>query len=119
MFDKIIQTGRLILFYRRIIESVVQTSGFVALFGLAHNQIADVDDVAEFANLTRGFRAFEQTLCLLIKDVKTVPCTVKAQVAANDADIGTHNLIYLFDALSDEYHLLGVASAFVVPVGNV
>ena len=53
----------------RIVDGIVQTARLLALESLAHHEIGDVDDVAQLAELTRGFRAAEEVLGLLIEDV--------------------------------------------------
>lgn len=103
----------------RIVERVVEAAALLAFLGLAHDQVADVDDVAQLADLARRLGAFEQFLCLLVEDVEAVPGAVEAQVGAHDADICTHDLVDLADALGDEHHLLGMARALVVPGGHI
>lgn len=76
----------------------METAGLFALLGLAHDEIADVDDVAQLADLARSLRAFEQALGLLVEDIETVPCTVEAQIAADDADVCSHDLVDFLDA---------------------
>lgn len=103
----------------RIIKGIVEAAALVALFGLAHDEVAYIDDVAELADFARGFGAFEEFLGLLVEDVEAVPGAVEAQVGAHDAHIGAHDLVHLADALGDEHHLLGVACALVVPFGHI
>lgn len=93
----------------------MESAGLFALFGLAHDEIANVDDVAQLAYLARGLAALEELLGLLIEDVEAVPGAVEAQVGAHYADVCAHDLPYLLDTLGDEHHLLGVARSLVVP----
>lgn len=79
----------------------MKASGLLALFGLAHDEVADVDDVAQLAYLAGGFGALEQALGLLVEDVEAVPSSVEAEVGADDAHVGTHYLVDLLDALGD------------------
>ena len=57
----------------RIVDSIVESARFLALHGLAHNQIPHVDDVAQFAYLAARFRAFKQAFGLFIEYVQAVP----------------------------------------------
>ena len=97
----------------------MEASRFLAFLGLAHDEVADVDYVAQLAYLARCLGAFEQALGFLVEDVEAVPGAVEAQVGTHDAYVGAHYLIHLADALGDEHHLLGVAGAFVVPCRHV
>ena len=65
---------------RWIIDRVMKSATFLALFCLTHYEIAYVDDVAQLADLTLSFRPLEQPLGLLIENVETVPRTVKPEV---------------------------------------
>ena len=39
-------------FYRRVVDSVVESARFFALLSLSHNQVSDVDDVSQFADFS-------------------------------------------------------------------
>ncbi len=104
---------------RGIVDGVMEAARLLALLGLAHDEVTDVDDVAQLADLAGGFRRLEKALGLFVKDVEAVPCAVEAQVGAHDSDVGAHDLVHLADALGYEHHLFGVARPLVVPVGHV
>ena len=103
----------------RIVDGVVQAAALLALHGLACDEVAHVDHVAQLAQFARGLAAFEQAFGLLVEDVQAVPGTGEAHVAAHDAHVGLHDLVHLLDALGDEYALLGRDGALVVPFGDV
>ena len=63
----------------------MEAAGFLAFLGLAHDQIADVDDIAQLADLARRLGALEELLRFLIEDVEAVPGAVEAQVAPSSS----------------------------------
>ena len=97
----------------------MQPTRLFALLGLTHDQIADVDDVAQLADLTRGLGTLEQTLCLFVEYVKSVPRPIKAKIGADYSHVCAHDLSHLLGALSDQHHLFGVGRSFIVPVGHI
>ena len=68
------------MWHGRIVDRIVQASGLLALLGLTHYEVADIDDVAQLADFARCFRLLEKLLGLLIENVEAVPCTVKTEV---------------------------------------
>lgn len=69
----------------RIVYRIVQSAAFLALHGLAGNQVSYVNHVAQFAKLAGGLAALEQFFRLLVKNIQAVPCAGQAGVAADDA----------------------------------
>ena len=53
----------LLFLYRRIVEGVVEASRFLAFLGLAHDEVSDVDDVAQLAYLARCLGAKLSEIC--------------------------------------------------------
>ena len=102
-----------------IIDCVVKASRLFAFEGLAHHKICYVDDVAKFAELACWLGATEEVFGLFVEDVETIPGTLEAKVASYDANIITHDEVDFSLALCDEHHLVGMLSAFVVPVGHI
>ena len=82
----------------RIVYRIVQSATFLALHGLAGNQVSYVNHVAQFAKLAGGLAALEQFFRLLVKNIQAVPCTGQAGVAADDAYIC---LLYTSDAADE------------------
>lgn len=103
----------------RIVYRIVQSAAFLALHGLAGNQVSYVNHVAQFAKLAGGLAALEQFFRLLVKNIQAVPCAGQAGVAADDAYIGFHNLVHFLHALRNEHTLFVGDGALVVPFGDV
>ena len=56
-----------------IVYGEMQPSALFSLHRLTHNQIGNVDDIPQLAQLPRRLAAFEKGFGLLIKDIKPVP----------------------------------------------
>ena len=62
----------------RIVYRIVQSATFLALHGLAGNQVSYVNHVAQFAKLAGSLAALEQFFRLLVKNIQAVPCAGQA-----------------------------------------
>ena len=67
-----------LLFLFGIVDGEVESARLLALLGLTHDQIADIDNITQLADLSRCLGAFEEFLGLLIENVKTVPGALQA-----------------------------------------
>jgi len=94
----------------------VQAATLLALQCLARDQVADVDHVAQLADVSRRLHALEQVLRLFVEQVETLPGAAQTQVAADDADVGRHDLAHLPRVLRDEHFLLVRHRSLVVPL---
>ena len=103
----------------RIVHGIVQSAAFLPLYGLPGYQVADVDHVAQFADVLRRLHPFEEVFRLLIQQVQPVPRTLQAQIAAHDADVVAHDFADFLDALRDQDVLFIGHRSLVVPFGNV
>ena len=83
------------------------------------DQVADVDLVAELAELHRDVASVVEVLSLAVDNLEAVEGTLEAEITADDADIAAHDLLDLLVGLRDKNHLLVVDSSGVVPVGDV
>ena len=68
------------VFFRGVVDCVVQAFGFLSLLGLAHDEVAYVDYVSQLAYLAGCLGAFEEAFGFLIEYVEAVPCAVEAEV---------------------------------------
>jgi hypothetical protein len=98
-----------------IIDGVVQPAALFALDGLAGDEIADVDHVAEFADVLGGFDPLEEFFGLFVEQVETCPGTFEAEVAAYNAYVVRHDLTYFFLVLRNEHFFFVGHGAVVVP----
>ena len=101
-----------------VVDGVVQAATLLAFEGLAGDEVADVDHVAEFADVLCRLDALEQVFGLFVEQVQTFPGSVQAQVAAHNADVGGHDLSDFFHVLCDEHLLFVRHCSFVVPFGH-
>ena len=101
-----------------IVYRVVQTAALLALHGLAGDQVAHVDHVAQFAYLLIGLHALEEVFGLFVEQVQTFPRTTQTQVAAYDAYVGGHDLAHLAHVLCDQHALFVRERTLVVPFGH-
>ena len=83
----------------RIVRGVVQAAAFLALKGLARDEIAYVNHIAKLADFGRGLDALEELFGFFVEQVEACPGPLEAQVAAHDADIVGHDLSHLLDIL--------------------
>lgn len=109
----------LIFLYRRIVDRIMQSAAFLALHCLAGDQVTDVDHVTQFAQLFGGLATFEEAFRLFVQDVQAVPGASQTRIAADDADVCLHDLVYLLHALGDQHAFFGGDRTFVVPFGDV
>ena len=101
-----------------VVDGVVQSAALLALDGLARDEIAHVDHVAQFAEVGGGFDAFEEFFGLLVEQVQARPGAFQAQIAAHNAHVARHDLPHFFGVLGDENFLFVGKSSFVVPFGH-
>ena len=101
-----------------VVDGVVQSAALLALDGLARDEIAHVDHVAQFAEVGGGFDALEEFFGLLVEQVQTRPGAFQAQIAAHNAHVARHDLPHLFGVLGDEDFLFIGECALVVPFGH-
>ena len=94
-------------------------AAFLALHGLAHDDVASVDHIAKFADIHIDLRAEEELLGLFVEDVETGPCTLQTEFGADDADVGLHDLLYFGLRVGDEVKFLLTYGASIDPIGNV
>ena len=87
------------MFQFRIVDVVVQAAALLAFHCLTHDEVAYVDDVAQFAQLAAHDALLEELLGLLVQEVEAVPGTFKAQVGTHDAHVCAHNLLHLLGIL--------------------
>ena len=97
----------------------MEAAAFLALHGLAHDDVASIDHVAELADFHIDLRAEEEFLCFLVEVVEARPGTLQSQVRADDADIGLHDLLHLGLRVADEVELLVWYGTRIDPVRNV
>ena len=103
---------------QRIVGSIVQSAALLALQCPTSNQVCHVDDIAQFADVTGGMDALEESLSFLIKHIEAVPCTMQAKVRAHDTYIVGHDEVDLLDALGNKHFLFVGHCAFIVPLGH-
>ena len=65
----------------RIVDGVVQAAAFLALHGLAGDEVAHVDHVAQLADVLGGLHTFEELFRLFVKQIQTGSDAFQAQVA--------------------------------------
>ena len=94
-------------------------AAFLTLHSLAHDDVAGVDHVAEFANVHVDLRAEEELLSLFVKDVESGPSTLQAELGTDDADVGLHDLLNFGLRVGDEVEFLLAYAAGIDPVGDV
>ena len=63
---------------QRIVGSIVESAALFALNSLTSDEIANVDHVAQFADVAACLHALEESFVLLIKQVETVPRTLQS-----------------------------------------
>ena len=103
----------------RVVYGIVEPAALLALQGLTHYEVCDVDDVAQLAQLARRLAGLEEPFGLLIEDVEAVPGPLQAQVGAHYANVITHDLVHFLHRLCDENHLLRMRGAGIVPFRHV
>ena len=104
---------------RGVVEGVVEAAALLAGHGVAHDEVADVDEVAELADFRIQDGLLVEFLGLAVEDLETVEGALQTQVGTHDADIAAHDGLQLLALLRDEHHLLVEDGAFAVPVGHV
>jgi len=113
-----LSTNLLIVGVEGIVGGEVEAAALFAFEGPAGDEIADINHVAQLADVAAGLDTLEEALGLFVEHVETVPGTVQAQVAAYDAYVVGHDLVDLADGLGDEYFLLVGHRTLVVPFGD-
>ena len=106
---------RVIIVRTGVIDGVVQSAGLLALERLTGDEVADVDHIAQLANLLVRLDAFEEVFGLFVEQVESFPRAAQTQIGADDTDIRGHDLADLFDILRDEHALFVGQRAFVIP----
>ena len=79
----------------------MEATAFFAEGGSFDNEIADCDKVSKFAKLGGNFGGSVELFGFYEQQIKAHHSTGKADVGANNAHIIAHNLLKLFQALSD------------------
>ena len=97
----------------------MQASALLAFNGLPGDEIAHIDHVSQFTDITTGLDAFEQSFGFFIEHIQTVPGTLKSQVASHNAHIIAHHLSHFLHALSDEHFFLVGHRALIIPFRNI
>ena len=64
-----------------IVDGVVQAAAFLAFHGLAGDEVAHVDHVAQLADVLGGLHTFEELFRLFVKQIQTGSDAFQAQVA--------------------------------------
>lgn len=103
----------------RVIESVVEATALVTLLRHLDDEVADINLIAELAELLADMAALIKFLCLAIDNLEAIESSLEAHIAADDADIIAHNGLNLLVGLGDEDHLLVVNHAIVVPLRDI
>ena len=103
----------------RIVYRIVQSAAFLALHGLAGNQVSYVNHVAQFADVARGLYALEQFFGLLVEYVQACPGALQSQVGAHYANVVRHGLPHFLHVLRHEHLFLVRHRTLVVPFGYV
>lgn len=104
---------------RWVVDAVVQAAALLAIHGLTHDDVAGVDHVAKLADVHVDLRAKEELLSLLVDDVEAGPSALQAEVRADDAHVGLHDLLHFGLRVGNEVELLVWHGAGVDPVGDV
>ena len=65
----------------------MQAATFLALDGLTCNKVANVNHIAELADVTTCLHTLKQFLCFLIEQIQTVLSTLQTKVRTNYANI--------------------------------
>ena len=106
------------LFFRWIVDGVVQTDRLVALACLLDRKVCNGNHIAQLAELAARLGAVVEPLGLLPDDRESLHGTLQAQVRADDTHIVRHDILQLLAVLQHKYHLLCLGSTLEVPIGN-
>ena len=77
-----------------VVDGIVAATAFLAFHSLAHDDVARVDHVAEFADVLVNLRAEEELLGLFVEDIEACPGALETELRADDADVGLHDLLH-------------------------
>ena len=97
----------------------MEATALLTFYRPAGDEVADVDDVTQLADVLACLDTLEEGFRLLIDEVETVPGTLQAKVGTDDAHVVCHDLVDFLDALCDEHTLLVGHRPLVIPLRNV